>query len=81
MAVLAVVSTVRDPAREDDRVTALRHLVHLLRGTWFRRLFAVRITSQLTDGVFQVALASYVVFSPERAPGPAGRRSPRRRAP
>jgi MFS family permease len=51
-------------------MTALRHLVHLLRGTWFRRLFAVRVTSQLTDGVFQVALASYVVFSPERAPGP-----------
>ena len=51
-------------------MTALRHLVHLLRGTWFRRLFAVRIGSQLTDGVFQVALASYVVFAPERAPGP-----------
>jgi MFS family permease len=51
-------------------VTALRHLRDLLRGRWFRRLFAVRVTSQLTDGVFQVALASYVVFSPERAPGP-----------
>ena len=51
-------------------MTALRHLVHLLRGQWFRRLFAVRVASQLTDGVFQVALASYVVFSPERAPGP-----------
>ncbi len=51
-------------------MTALRHLVHLLRGTWFRRLFAVRFASQLTDGVFQVAVASYVVFSPERAPGP-----------
>jgi MFS family permease len=49
-------------------VTALRHLVHLLRGRWFRRLFAVRCSSQLTDGVFQVALASYVIFSPERAP-------------
>jgi MFS family permease len=48
----------------------LGHLVHLLRGTWFRRLFAVRIGSQLTDGVFQVALAAYVVFSPERAPSP-----------
>src|SRR6476659_7775306 len=48
-----------------------RHLAHLLRGTWFRRLFAVRVSSQLTDGVFQVALASYVVFSPERAPSPA----------
>jgi MFS family permease len=59
-------------AREhDEGMTALRHLVHLLRGTWFRRLFAVRIGSQLTDGVFQVALASYVVFSPERAPGPS----------
>ena len=51
-------------------MTALRHLRHLLRGQWFRRLFAVRMASQLTDGVFQVALASYVVFSPERAPGP-----------
>ncbi|NUR07118.1 MAG: MFS transporter [Nocardioidaceae bacterium] len=51
-------------------MTALRHLVHLLRGTWFRRLFAVRIASQLTDGVFQAALAAYVVFSPERAPTP-----------
>src|SRR4051794_37249100 len=49
----------------------LGHLVHLLRGTWFRRLFAVRVSSQLTDGVFQVALAAYVVFSPERAPSPA----------
>ena len=45
-------------------MTALRHLLHLLRGVWFRRLFAVRCASQLTDGVFQVALASYVVFSP-----------------
>jgi MFS family permease len=52
-------------------VTLLRHLARLLRGRWFRRLFAVRFSSQLTDGVFQVALASYVVFSPERAPGPA----------
>ena len=51
-------------------MTAVRHLVHLLHGRWFRRLFAVRVSSQLTDGVFQVAVASYVVFSPERAPGP-----------
>jgi len=49
---------------------AARHLVHLLRGTWFRRLFAVRVASQFTDGVFQVALASYVIFSPERQPSP-----------
>jgi len=38
----------------------------VLRGGDFRRLFAVRLTSQLSDGVFQVALASYVFFSPER---------------
>ena len=50
---------------------AARHLAHLLRGQWFRRLFAVRVASQLTDGVFQVALASYVIFSPERQPSPA----------
>jgi len=47
------------------------HLRHLLRGVWFRRLFVVRVSSQLTDGVFQVALASYIVFSPERAPDAA----------
>ena len=32
----------------------------------FRRLLAVRLTGQLSDGVFQVALASYAFFSPER---------------
>jgi MFS family permease len=46
------------------------HLVHLLHGTWFRRLFAVRVASQLTDGVFQVALASYALFSDDQ-PSPA----------
>jgi MFS family permease len=49
-------------------VKAARQLRYLLRGQWFRRLFAVRLSSQFADGVFQVALASYVVFSPERAP-------------
>jgi MFS family permease len=49
---------------------AARHLSHLLRGHRFRQLFTVRVTSQLTDGVFQVALASYVVFSPEQQPSP-----------
>ena len=53
-------------------MTTWRHLVHLLRGRWFRRLFAVRVTSQFADGVFQVALASYVIFSPEQAPSPTG---------
>ncbi|MGD9485556.1 MFS transporter [Streptomyces sp. TRM70308] len=37
----------------------------LLRFTGFRRLLAVRLLSQLADGVYQVALAAYVVFSPE----------------
>ncbi|MFC1410452.1 MFS transporter [Streptacidiphilus sp. N1-12] len=36
----------------------------------FRRLLRTRLLSQLSDGVFQVALASYVVFSPERQPSP-----------
>lgn len=38
----------------------------VLRGRDFRRLFAVRLTGQFGDGVLQVALASYVFFSPER---------------
>jgi len=46
---------------------AWRHLAHLLRGRWFRRLFAVRLSSQFSDGVFQVALASYALFSQEQA--------------
>jgi hypothetical protein len=32
----------------------------------FRRLLAVRLLSQGADGVYQVALATYVVFSPEK---------------
>ena len=52
-------------------MASARHLRHLLRGTWFRRLFLVRVASQLTDGVFQVALAAYVVFSPEQQPNAA----------
>ncbi|QXJ23035.1 MFS transporter [Actinomadura graeca] len=43
-----------------------RELREILRGRNFRRLYATRLTSQLTDGVFQVALAGYVFFSPER---------------
>ncbi|MDQ4008392.1 MAG: MFS transporter [Actinomycetota bacterium] len=49
---------------------AVRDLRYLLRGRGFRRLFAVRVGSQLSDGVFQVALASYVLFSPERQTSP-----------
>jgi MFS family permease len=40
----------------------------LLADARFRRLFAVRITSQCADGIFQVALTSYVLFDPQRQP-------------
>ncbi len=39
----------------------------VLRGQDFRRLFATRLVSQASDGAFQVALASLIFFSPERA--------------
>lgn len=39
----------------------------VLRGRDFRRLFSVRLVSQFADGALQVALASFVFFSPERA--------------
>jgi MFS family permease len=52
-------------------VQFIRDLGRLLRRGDFRRLFAVRLTSQFGDGVFQVALAAYVLFSPERAPDAA----------
>ncbi len=42
-----------------------RDLGVLLRLRNFRRLLAVRVLSQSADGVYQVALATYVVFSPE----------------
>ncbi|MET7286766.1 MFS transporter [Streptomyces sp. NPDC005573] len=38
----------------------------LLRLRDFRRLLSVRLLSQGADGVYQVALAAYVVFSPEK---------------
>ena len=48
----------------------LRDLLVVLRQSGFRRLFAVRLTSQLADGAFQVGLASLVFFSPDRATTP-----------
>ena len=38
----------------------------VVRGSGFRRLLSVRMAGQFADGVFQTALASYVLFSPER---------------
>ncbi|MGA5410721.1 MFS transporter [Streptomyces lavendulocolor] len=49
----------------------VRDLRVLVRVTDFRRLLAVRLLSQCADGVYQVALATYVVFSPEKQTSPA----------
>ncbi|MFI1394495.1 MFS transporter [Streptomyces sp. NPDC020681] len=49
----------------------VRDLRVLVRLTDFRRLLTVRLLSQAADGVYQVALATYVVFSPERQTSPA----------
>ncbi|MHC0432706.1 MFS transporter [Streptomyces sp. O3] len=48
----------------------VRDLRVLLRFRDFRRLLAVRLLSQSADGVYQVALATYVVFSPEKQTSP-----------
>ncbi|MEU1849297.1 MFS transporter [Streptomyces sp. NPDC019990] len=47
-------------------MVVVRDLRVLLRFQGFRRLLAVRLLSQGADGVYQVALAAYVVFSPEK---------------
>ncbi|OMI38786.1 MFS transporter [Streptomyces sparsogenes] len=44
----------------------VRDLRVLLQLRDFRRLLAVRLLSQSADGVYQVALAAHVVFSPEK---------------
>ncbi|UZJ30445.1 MFS transporter [Streptomyces endophytica] len=50
---------------------AVRALRVLLRLRDFRSLLAARLLSQAADGVYQVALATYVVFSPEKQASPA----------
>ncbi|MET9348636.1 MFS transporter [Streptomyces termitum] len=52
-------------------MSVVRDLRVLLRLRDFRRLLAVRLLSQCADGVYQVALAAYVVFSPEKQTSPA----------
>ncbi|MBO4255816.1 MFS transporter [Streptomyces griseorubiginosus] len=47
-------------------MSVVRDLRVLLRFRNFRRLLAVRLLSQGADGVYQIALAAYVVFSPEK---------------
>ncbi|TSB32228.1 MFS transporter [Streptomyces benahoarensis] len=52
-------------------MSAVRDLAALLRLRDFRSLLAARLLSQAADGVFQVALATFVVFSPEKQATPA----------
>ncbi|MEV3907725.1 MFS transporter [Streptomyces canus] len=47
-------------------MSVVRDLRVLLRFRDFRRLLFVRLLSQGADGVYQIALAAYVVFSPEK---------------
>ncbi|MGW0418542.1 MFS transporter [Streptomyces sp. NPDC003015] len=47
-------------------MSVVRDLRVLLRLRDFRRLLLVRLLSQGADGVYQIALAAYVVFSPEK---------------
>jgi len=47
-------------------VPHLADLRAVLREPHFLRLYATRVTAQIADGVFQVALASFVLFSPEK---------------
>jgi MFS family permease len=58
---------VKPDAAEGSVVADLRVL---LRFPGFRRLLTVRLLSQFADGLFQVGLATYVVFSPEEETTP-----------
>lgn len=49
----------------------VRSLRQLVRHRLFRRPLAVRVATQTADGVLQVALASFVLFSPQRQPDAA----------
>ncbi|MEU0743148.1 MFS transporter [Streptomyces sp. NPDC006134] len=51
-------------------MAVVRDLRVLLRFRDFRRLLAVRLLSQGADGVYQIGLATYVVFSPEKQTSP-----------
>jgi MFS family permease len=49
-------------------MVALPALREVLRGRDFRWLFAVRLIGSAADGLLQAALATFVLFSPERQP-------------
>jgi MFS family permease len=63
--------TTSSPGDEPRRRAVLRSFRQLWRHRYFRRLLAVRVAVQSSDGVLQVALAAYVLFSPERQPDAA----------
>ncbi len=52
-------------------MVALPALREVLAGRDFRRLFGVRLVAQFGDGLLQAALATFVLFSPEREPDAA----------
>ena len=49
-------------------MTIAPELRQVLGSARFRQLFTVRATGQFCDGLFQAALATFVLFSPERQP-------------
>jgi MFS family permease len=53
------------------RATGWAQLRGLLRSRDFRLLYQTRLVSACADGIFQTALASYVLFNPEKATTPA----------
>jgi MFS family permease len=48
------------------RVSFVGDLRSVLREPHFGQLYATRLTAQCADGIFQVALAGYVLFAPEK---------------
>jgi len=53
---------------EGPSVEFWRSLRRLWRHQRFRKIMAVRVTTQAADGTLQVGMASYVLFSPEQQP-------------
>ena len=58
-----------DPARDPAR-PRLGGVRDVLREPHFTQLYATRLASQTSDGVFNVALAGFALFSPERQTSP-----------
>ena len=53
-----------------SRVSRLAGVREVLREPHFGQLFATRLSSQTADGIFNVALAGFALFSPERQTSP-----------